>query len=45
MDKLKSRGKPFDISKWEVWEAFQVVKENKGAPELCRYPPAEKAAS
>jgi group II intron reverse transcriptase/maturase len=32
MDKLKSRGKPFDISKWEVWEAFQVVKENKGAP-------------
>ena len=32
MDKLKSRGKSFDISKREVWEAFQVVKENKGAP-------------
>lgn len=32
MDKLKSRGKSFDISKWEVWEAFRVVKENKGAP-------------
>ena len=32
MDKLKSRGKSFDISKWEVWEAFQVVRENKGAP-------------
>jgi RNA-directed DNA polymerase len=32
MNKLKSRGKSFDISKWEVWEAFQVVKENKGAP-------------
>ncbi|MFG1711325.1 group II intron reverse transcriptase/maturase [Nonomuraea sp. M3C6] len=32
MDKLKSQGKPFDISKWEVWEAFQQVKRNKGAP-------------
>ncbi len=32
MDKLKSRGKQFDISKWEVWEAFQVVKKNNGAP-------------
>ncbi len=26
MDKLKSSGKPFDISKWEVWEAFEKVK-------------------
>jgi retron-type reverse transcriptase len=23
--------KPFDISKWLVWEAFQRVKKNKGA--------------
>jgi RNA-directed DNA polymerase len=27
----KSRDKPFDISKWVVWEAFQRVKANKGA--------------
>ena len=32
MDKLKSQGKSFDISKREVWEAFQQVKRNKGAP-------------
>ncbi len=32
MDKLKSQGKPFDIPKREVWEAFQQVKENQGAP-------------
>ncbi|WP_220386469.1 group II intron reverse transcriptase/maturase [Frankia sp. ArI3] len=25
-------GKPFEISKWEVWEAYQKVKANKGAP-------------
>jgi RNA-directed DNA polymerase len=24
--------KPFDISKWEVWRAYQKVKDNKGAP-------------
>ena len=24
--------KPFEISKWEVWEAYQKVKANKGAP-------------
>ena len=29
---LKSSGKSFDISKWEVWEAFEKVKANKGAP-------------
>jgi len=23
--------KPFDISKWVVWEAFERVKANKGA--------------
>jgi RNA-directed DNA polymerase len=29
---LKSpQGKSFDISKWEVWEAYQQVKANKGA--------------
>jgi group II intron reverse transcriptase/maturase len=32
MDELKSQGKPFDISKQEVWEAFQEVRKNKGAP-------------
>jgi RNA-directed DNA polymerase len=32
MDQLKSQVKPFDISKWEVWEAFGEVKANKGAP-------------
>ena len=29
---LKSSGKPFAISKWEVWEAYEQVKANKGAP-------------
>jgi len=29
---LKSHGKPFDISKQEVWEAYRLVKANKGAP-------------
>jgi hypothetical protein len=32
VDELKSSGKPFDISKWEVWEAYRQVKVNKGAP-------------
>ncbi|MFD8533828.1 group II intron reverse transcriptase/maturase [Streptosporangium canum] len=32
MDELKSSGKPFVISKWEVWEAYREVKANKGAP-------------
>ncbi len=31
MDELKSCGKSFEISKWEVWEAFRQVKENQGA--------------
>jgi len=31
MGKLKSQGKSFDISKWEVWEAFRQVKANQGA--------------
>jgi RNA-directed DNA polymerase len=26
-----SEAKPFSISKWEVWEAYQKVKANKGA--------------
>jgi group II intron reverse transcriptase/maturase len=29
---LKSSGKPFEISKWEVWEAWEKVRANKGAP-------------
>jgi RNA-directed DNA polymerase len=32
MDKLKSSGKPFEISKREVWEAYRRVKANQGAP-------------
>ncbi|MBV9026932.1 MAG: group II intron reverse transcriptase/maturase [Streptomycetaceae bacterium] len=32
MNKLKSQVKPFDISKWEVQEAYREVKANKGAP-------------
>ncbi|MEX2619652.1 MAG: hypothetical protein WD250_05485 [Egibacteraceae bacterium] len=32
MDKLKSQGKPFEISKWDVWEAFKRVKKNGGGP-------------
>jgi len=27
----KSQDKPFQISKWKVWEAFERVKANKGA--------------
>jgi RNA-directed DNA polymerase len=27
----KSQDKPFEISKWVVWEAYQRVKANKGA--------------
>lgn len=29
---MKSPGKPFEISKWAVQEAWEKVKENKGAP-------------
>jgi group II intron reverse transcriptase/maturase len=32
VDELKSAAKPFVISKWEVWEAWEKVKANKGAP-------------
>ena len=32
MSELKPPGKPFVISKWEVQEAYQKVKANKGAP-------------
>ncbi|MEU2744589.1 group II intron reverse transcriptase/maturase [Streptomyces sp. NPDC007095] len=32
MDALKSSSKPFDISKWRVWEAWEKVKANKGSP-------------
>ena len=32
MGELKSSGKPFDISKWEVQEAYEQVKANRGAP-------------
>ncbi|MFE7753384.1 group II intron reverse transcriptase/maturase [Streptomyces sp. NPDC057428] len=32
MDELKSPEKPFGISKREVWEAWEKVRANKGAP-------------
>src|SRR6266487_1746259 len=32
VDELKSSGKSFEISKWDVWEAWEKVKANKGAP-------------
>jgi RNA-directed DNA polymerase len=32
VDELKSSGKSFVISKWEVQEAWERVKANKGAP-------------
>jgi RNA-directed DNA polymerase len=32
VSELKSSGKSFDISKAEVWEAWEKVKANKGAP-------------
>ena len=32
MDEQKPAGKPFDLSKQEVWDAWLKVKANKGAP-------------
>jgi RNA-directed DNA polymerase len=32
VDALKSPGKPFEISKRSVWEAWEKVRANKGAP-------------
>ena len=32
MGELKPPGKPFDISKWEVQDAWEKVKADKGAP-------------
>jgi hypothetical protein len=32
VSELKPTGKSFDISKWDVWEAWTKVKENKGGP-------------
>ena len=32
MDEVTSSGKPFEISRREVWEAYERVKANKGAP-------------
>jgi RNA-directed DNA polymerase len=41
MGELKPPGKPFDISKWEVQEAYQKVMANKGAPGVDRVTLAE----
>ncbi len=38
MDELTSPGKPFDISKRAVWEAYEKVKASKGAPRTARTP-------
>ena len=32
MSELKSPGKPFQISKVEVWQAWEKVRSKKGAP-------------
>lgn len=32
MSELTTSVKPFNISKWEVWKAYEKVKANKGAP-------------
>jgi len=32
VNELKSPGKPFEISKWAVMQAWEKVKANKGAP-------------
>lgn len=32
VSELKSSGKPFEISKMEVWQAWEQVRANKGAP-------------
>jgi len=32
VDELKASGKPFRITKQEVWDAWLKVKGNKGAP-------------
>lgn len=32
MGEPKLQDKPFDISKWTVWEAYRKVRSNKGAP-------------
>jgi RNA-directed DNA polymerase len=32
VDQLKSQEKPFESSKWEVKEAWEEVRANKGAP-------------
>jgi RNA-directed DNA polymerase len=32
MGESRSTDKPYDISKWKVWEAYRKVKANQGAP-------------
>jgi hypothetical protein len=32
VDELKPSGKPFAITKWEVWEAYRQARANRGAP-------------
>jgi len=32
VSELKSPGKPYEISKWEIWRAWERVRSRKGAP-------------
>ena len=41
MTEPKLQDKPFDISKRDVWEAYQRVKANKGAAGVDDLPIAE----
>ena len=38
MDELKASGKPFQISKEEVWDAWIKVKGNKGGCSTLKWP-------
>ena len=43
MGELKSSGKSFEISKQEVWEAYQKVRANRGAPGVDEVVPSRSS--